>query len=333
CLFTNTHFRFGRGISFVTTPEIAIEITRSYEFSDYERLPPSEPPPYRAEELLGRGIGLLANRTIKSGETVMGNPPVIVLMQKALDTLEREQRYALLHKAVGQLPEQTQTQIRALAKSRGGDEIGDIVQTNSIGQSYGKGVRHLSIVPEAARINHDCRPNSFYRFDDKDLTLQVFALRNIEAGEEISFNYAGAEFPRDARHSYLQAHWGFTCACSLCTASHQAIAASDSRLNEISNIKAQLRNTPPRSTASLHEILSLVQKLIELYDEERLIVPKAPYYEIAAYTCSQLGNKTCVQRNAELAADHWRVLAGEKSWEVTRMLGLGGNPKAHPSWR
>lgn len=45
---------------------------------------------------------------------------------------------------------QTQTQIRALAKSRGGDEIDDIIQTNSITQSCGEGVRHLAVVPEVA---------------------------------------------------------------------------------------------------------------------------------------------------------------------------------------
>jgi len=61
-------------------------------------------------------------------------------------------------------------------------------------------------------------------------------------------------------------------------------------------------------------------------------VPKASYYEIAAYTYSQLGNETGVQRNAKLAADHWRVLAGGESWEVTRMLELAKDPKARPSW-
>ena len=62
-------------------------------------------------------------------------------------------------------------------------------------------------------------------------------------------------------------------------------------------------------------------------------MPKASYYEIAAYTCSQLGNETGVQRNAKLVADHWRVLTGKKSWEVTSMLEWGKDSKAHPSWR
>jgi hypothetical protein len=149
----------------------------------------------------------------------------------------------------------------------------------------------------------------------------------------IVFPDAGAEFQQNARRSYLQAHWGFTCACSLCTASHASIAASDNRLDQISNVKSQLSTTSPRSTPNLRKILRLIETLIELYDEEGLIAPKAKYYEIAAYAYSQLGNETGVQENARLAADHWRVLAGRDSWEVTRMSELGKDPKAHPSWR
>jgi hypothetical protein len=47
-------------------------------------------------------------------------------------------------------------------------------------------------------------------------------------------------------------------------------------------------------------------------------VPKASYYEVAACTCSQLGDEIGVQGNAKLVADHRRVLAGRESWEVTR---------------
>ena len=80
----------------------------------------------------------------------MGSPPVIILMKDALDVPLREERHALLRKAVLQLPVQTQTQIRALAKCRGGDEIDNIFQPNSITQSCDGGVRHLAVVSEAA---------------------------------------------------------------------------------------------------------------------------------------------------------------------------------------
>jgi len=149
-LFTNTHFRSGRGMSIITTPEIVANIVRRYEFLDREELTPSKIPLYISQGLPVHTIGLFANRIIELSEVIMGSPPVIILMKDALDEPLREERHALLRKAVLQLPVHTKTQIRALAKSRGGDEIDDVIQTNSITQSCGEGVRHLAVVPEVA---------------------------------------------------------------------------------------------------------------------------------------------------------------------------------------
>jgi len=37
------------------------------------------------------------------------------------------------------------------------------------------------------RINHACRPNAYYRFDDYSLKFDAFALKKIQPGEEITF--------------------------------------------------------------------------------------------------------------------------------------------------
>lgn len=36
------------------------------------------------------------------------------------------------------------------------------------------------------RINHACRPNTLWRFDDYTLSFEVFALKDIKPGEEIT---------------------------------------------------------------------------------------------------------------------------------------------------
>ena len=48
----------------------------------------------------------------------MGSPPVIILMKDAFDVPLREERHALLRKAVLQLPVQKQTQLRVEAAMR-----------------------------------------------------------------------------------------------------------------------------------------------------------------------------------------------------------------------
>ena len=80
----------------------------------------------------------------------MGSPPVIILMKDALGEPSREQWHAPPRKTILQLPVQTQTQTHALAKSRGGDEIDNIIQTNSITQSRDESARHLAVVPGVA---------------------------------------------------------------------------------------------------------------------------------------------------------------------------------------
>ena len=39
--------------------------------------------------------------------------------------------------------------------------------------------------------NHSYQPNARYLVDFEALTLEIFAIRDIEAGEEITFNYNG----------------------------------------------------------------------------------------------------------------------------------------------
>jgi SET domain-containing protein len=46
--------------------------------------------------------------------------------------------------------------------------------------------RKLLIV---SRMNHDCRPNAHYYWDPDTFTQNVFATRDILAGEEITITY------------------------------------------------------------------------------------------------------------------------------------------------
>lgn len=46
----------------------------------------------------------------------------------------------------------------------------------------------LVVLISDQRINHACRPNAFYRFNDYTLEFDVFALRDIQPGEELTFS-------------------------------------------------------------------------------------------------------------------------------------------------
>jgi hypothetical protein len=173
--------------------------------------------------------------------------------------------------------------------------------------------------------------------------VEVFALRKIDIGEEISFSCTMAsslgrsrliftdvplEMSQKRRTAALKDHWGFKCTCSACTASSDAIADSDGRREEITEIQNALGGT----AEDPESLLGLLEQLLKLYDDEGLITPKPRYYEIAAYTANQLGDEYAATSYAQMAFRHWSIVAGPESWDARRMEAMLEDPKKHPSW-
>ncbi|KAG9239997.1 hypothetical protein BJ878DRAFT_537389 [Calycina marina] len=100
----------------------------------------------------GKGVGLVAGRTIREGEVVvLSEPPTVVVRLAAHVQLEN---------------------------------------------------KYIANYLDMARVNHDCRPNIVYRYDNMHLT--AFAARDITAGEEFSVSYIEELKPRAERLSRLQ---------------------------------------------------------------------------------------------------------------------------------
>jgi hypothetical protein len=156
CLFTNADFGSGRGISIITEPGVATDIAvkTGLEITghgDKVTVPESnESSLYETRTLPGRGVGLYAKRVIEPGQVILRDVPILITMKDALDAFARHDRHAMQWRGIMQLPESTQHLARNLAKSRGGDEIDDILQTNSIRQTYVNNTAHLAVMPEVA---------------------------------------------------------------------------------------------------------------------------------------------------------------------------------------
>ncbi|KAF2251968.1 SET domain-containing protein [Trematosphaeria pertusa] len=326
CVYTNTNFNSGRGISLVTTPEVAAELM-SETYSPFFEEVASESS-WEMKETASKGMGLFAKRNIKAGETLILKSPALFIARDALDTPSRSRRRLLIETAVKQLPEKTRELVMVLSRRGGQSEYEDIIHTNSHRAKVWDGSSHLVLVPEAARINHACRPNAYYRFDDFTLNFDVFALRDIKPGEELTFTYGFSYQPREARLDALENHWGFTCTCPLCTANSTVIAASDERLKKINEIKAVL----PTEQKDIPQMLGLLPELIGLMEEEDLIIELPMYEEIMAYTWSSFGIEDRAKYWAERAREHWAVLAGPESWEAKRTGQLENDVKGHYTW-
>ena len=63
-------------------------------------------------------------------------------------------------------------------------------------------------------FNHSCAPSAVVSFLGR--TLRIHAIRNLEAGEEVSISYTELYASRAVRQAALSANKGFTCVCTRC---------------------------------------------------------------------------------------------------------------------
>jgi len=153
CIYTRTNPDTGRGFSILTTPAVARSIQKFTEFDlfdDPKRV--SSSPPYEKRALPGRGIGLIATRDIKLGETIMIDWPALVTSKQAIKMLGPRDLQRLVWRGLLQLSEQDQNRTRSLSVSResGSDQLEEITHTNSIGMMLSGTEENTAVMPEMA---------------------------------------------------------------------------------------------------------------------------------------------------------------------------------------
>ena len=156
CTYHTPEFANYRGLSVLTKPEIAGKIAtyRSVVSPATETPELAYPPPFEIKQLPGRGMGVIANRTIERGETLFAHA-VVGIFHNDVFTHKGHQHYheyeGLFHDAVDQLPTQTNEKFWALATHEEGGVDGVIgrLNTNVFAVNMG-GEEHSVIVPETA---------------------------------------------------------------------------------------------------------------------------------------------------------------------------------------
>lgn len=68
--------------------------------------------------------------------------------------------------------------------------------------------------PFVSKVRHSCVANAWCVFDGKE--LHVRALKDIAAGNEITFSYVSSQADYEDREWKLKYHWNIKCECSLC---------------------------------------------------------------------------------------------------------------------
>ncbi|KAJ4303603.1 SET domain-containing protein 5 [Kalmusia sp. IMI 367209] len=154
----------------------------------------------------------------------------------------------------------------------------------------------IGLFPKIARINHSCRPNAAYYWNEKLKKRFVYATREIEEGEEISVSFISLLLPREERRTKL-ARYGFVCTCPACSQHPVDLHYSDKARTDINQalraFSAQMNLTAPTHPSAIRKAqknaVSSLQ-LASLVEQEGLADYYAQTYRIVAISHARVGN-------------------------------------------
>ncbi|KAJ4395107.1 SET domain-containing protein 5 [Neurospora sp. IMI 360204] len=272
CVFTDTSYANGQGISFITTAQRAAYLASlpSFTSPSTTKLSPAK---YTISSIPGKGLGLIAIARIPRSSLILSSHPTLMMDYRVFDELLRTDYISLQAAAISFLPQAHRSAFFNLStQSRNAtatDELSRIALTDTIITTNAFDVPpppppspfnpsdpeqtddlwYTVLASSISRLNHDCRPNADYRFDwnsidqknNKGLVQVVTAVRDILPGEEITISYINPLKSRQARQKHLRTVWGFECSCELCSRSKGRVEESDRRVRLIKELWRLLR--------------------------------------------------------------------------------------------
>ncbi|KAF2250134.1 SET domain-containing protein [Trematosphaeria pertusa] len=330
CVFTDQKFASGRGIYIVSTASLAYQMLKKPAFSRpgaLDRINQHANPPYVQHEFPGKGRGLVANKTLHRGDQIFASTPLVITNPISYHLVE-EERLRLAHRGVETLPPASQSLFWALLDHFKGDPVDDRINTNAF-EIEVDGVGQYAVLPEIAMLNHDCRPNAAYFWDEETLSHYVHATQTIYPGEEITITYINNERKRSLRMANLKRNWGFDCSCSACSAHPVFAAESDARIQQLDDVAKELNDWTAESRATPE----MAELLISLYEQERLFASMGYVYKHAAEAYSSFGDRHNAVKYARLSVEVNSLDKGFRDVDVLAMKKMAQEPEQTWSWK
>ncbi|KAK3320430.1 hypothetical protein B0T19DRAFT_403081 [Cercophora scortea] len=276
--------------------------------------------PYEVRDIPGKGKGLVATRSIAKGQVIMADAAAIIVDGDVERRATPEQFQALMQRAIEQVPPQRAEQILALSTnpttaSSAHRQHVDIFRNNAYGMTVGEksySVMYPGVAPSNEAIS----------------SALLVAIRDIAAGEEITISLehdpntpsprADIEpLPSQARKAKLHRIWGFTCTCSLCSASPEEQAASDARRARIDSI-APSDIADKVGSSDFRAAAATLKELFGLMLTEELVWTAASHYDGLARLYYRAGDRQEAKRYARLALVEYEMYLVESGGEQVR---------------
>jgi hypothetical protein len=184
--------------------------------------------------------------------------------------------------------------------------------------------------------SYSCSPNSTWTFDSLSLSFQLWAVRKIPAGEQVTLSYTGYKDDYKHRRDWLL-HYDFECICPACL-DHKE---SDIRRRKVFNTKMitidRIKMWIKSKTSSDEFLISPAMKHLEMMEAEGLEAIDQYCDRLAeVFLCSvALGWKNEAVRYRGLLMQHQgRIERHEQSLAfcVTKGTMNEDDVTKHPSW-
>ncbi|OSX60691.1 hypothetical protein POSPLADRAFT_1147545 [Postia placenta MAD-698-R-SB12] len=243
-------------------------VLASYLPPIYKQILPGSPEvrPFSIRTTTDRGLGMFATRSIKPGELLVSERPIVVahlglfksdankhgdveFLQAALDSLSGRQREAFMG-----LEETSVEELRS-------DPLSARLNVNGFSAGFahfpelrGTGAMYIACFKTLSRANHDCTPNAHFHFSENTCCGRLVAMHDIEEGEEITVRYVDSLAPREERQSLLRGRYNFVCTCRTCSLPRHESLKSDTRRKVLTSLLNRMSTAqgPPRRISLEH---------------------------------------------------------------------------------
>ncbi|KAF9073357.1 SET domain-containing protein [Rhodocollybia butyracea] len=279
-------------------------------------LPPIRQPAYEISEVEGKGVGMVATRRIRAGELLVNERPVYAQRKRIARPIDYTDTNGYFYLgAVNGLAQASQNAIYALKNSFGPEthELLGILRTNflthDIAEEPDPANDFVGIFPTISRVNHSCTPNSNYYFSFGTFSGELRAIRDVEAGEEITIMYVNIAAQGRVRRSWLKEDYFFACGCNTCTVSDAEAAASDGRRTQVGRIIRTLEMNPSEAPLSQLEL----QDGLNMAKAEGLVVHYAQILWYGAARLARLNKRQLAADWLKRAKREYLIIEGECS--------------------
>ncbi|KAJ8068130.1 hypothetical protein OCU04_003701 [Sclerotinia nivalis] len=222
----------------------------------------SESPLWEIKAIPGKGQGVLATRFITPGTLLFHEKPLLTT-ETLTDPSTTEKQLARLLRA---LPKESQRAYLSLHNNYPGQgsPLTNIIRSNAypLGPSSPIG----GIFKNISRINHSCLPTTQHSWNEKRQEFVVYAVRDIQPGEEITTSYHMGG-PSAERKAELEEFFKFVCTCALCSLPPSELKKSDARLIRAASLDQAVGDAETVMKAP-EKVLKTCKSLETIYREE-----------------------------------------------------------------